>query len=253
MDHSIFEGGPPLETTFTSPGHYDRPHLNNYDVEIKSTRCNQKSRGWVPIDGLQPDPGTTVSIILVLSQGILYQNYSNDPIFPARDTYVLHPIERRFYLNWQNAATVMACKDWNGWRDPSISKDWLNISDPIEHLFTDKQTLAGAKIIVWALMGSSIFSAFNFRPAASLEAQSLVYHSSPWPMFGVGRETSISAPLATEQWRVEAELLFRASIARMHLEVRNMAFGVPKSWPYYERIAGTEKLCDKMYLFNAIG
>ena len=60
----------------------------------------------------------------------------------------------------------------------------------------------------------------------------------------------MSLPLADEQCVAEAKQPFKASVARIHIEAWNIAFGNQKAYPGSVRSNIAAQLFDKIYMFN---
>jgi hypothetical protein len=91
-----------------------------------------------------------------------------------------------------------------------------------------------------ALLGSTFYNAVSFRSSAALVAQSRL-------------SGFVSLPLAAEKWKVEAEAIFKASLARTMINARNIARGSPHNFWGYEKLPMTSWFCDQVFIFNRVG
>jgi len=117
---------------------------------------------------------------------------------------------------------------------------WAPITRVPSPLPANSQTRGGMWFLQAALIGSHTFGAFSNLLASALNAQSRV----------AGFE---SLPLAREQWKVEAEQLFAISLARIQVNARNIARGVAKAYPGYQKQVRENEFCNQTYMFNSEG
>lgn len=98
----------------------------------------------------------------------------------------------------------------------------------------------GYLLLMASLIWSSTFDTISYRLGSGLNAQSLV---RGW----------VSQPLAKEQWKVEAERIFEASLARIQIEARNIARGAGAAYDGLSRFPSSPALCKGSYLFRSQG
>jgi hypothetical protein len=157
----------------------------------------------------------------------MYSERRHDPIFPAMTEVPLPPDYRgsKLYFNNSTRAGVLGCVEQYKICETEAGPCWNNSNTtallagmPDENV-TDKQL--AMILVLLALDYSSTCGSVQFRGAEALDAQSKVAHMQ-------------SLPLATEQWRVEAEKWFQTSLARMQLNVFDIARGTAASFDGYE-------------------
>ena len=200
-------------------------------------------RSWTPIPALLPAKHARTTILFILSQKIYYVAPSLDPIFPATDEAPPLPSSpnRTWYHNLAGPGTVMACEDHTLWRDPRDPRsDWSPITDFLEHYPSDSQISAGQNLLWFGLRSSCIWQAMSARGGSALDAQARI-------------SGMMSLPLDPQQWRVEAETLFQTSLARIQVEIHNIARGAGANRPGMVKLQTWTPICDDTYNFNADG
>jgi hypothetical protein len=177
----------------------------------------------------------------VVSQRIYYLKPSNDPIFPARNkTHLPDNPHRTAYLNLAGAGTVMGCQDHVGWRERG-SRDghWQALSSMPQTPDKHASGAAVKRLLWYALTVSTTFSAISFRGGNALDAQARL-------------SSMVSLPLHPHQYAIEAESLFNISLARIQIELHNIARGAGHR-PGYVRQPTPVPICADTYIFNADG
>lgn len=201
---------------------------------------NLPTTAWIPSPELMPKPGSTVSIVFIISQRIFYEEPSIDPIFPALEPQTLHG--GTFWINPYGPGTVLACTDRTEWRDPSTTNPvWVQYMElPPSSDVSNTHVAGGVLLLQGALLSSDIFNALSYRLGSALNAQSRI-------------SAFASLPLAPEQWKIEVEELFKASIARILINVRDIARGAQAKYWGYKKVMNTEGLCDDTYKMSTEG
>jgi hypothetical protein len=148
--------------------------------------------------------------------------------------------DTQYWMNLAGPGTVFACMDSTLWRNPSSSTGWQPITADPKGLPDSQRSKGALWFMLHALMNSHTYAAFSQRLAAALNAQSRIVAFK-------------SLPLATEQWKVEAELLFKTSLARIQVEARNIARGTGANYPGYAKQNRSQEFCQGVYMFRAEG
>jgi len=199
------------------------------------------TKAWDPIPELQPPNGTSITIIFVQPKKVYYRSRSNDPIFPANQQVFIPSDERPFWVYTRGHATVMACLDQTSWRDPQEGPTWNSDSTTVPQAVNDPSTRGGLWLFWFSILNSGTYQAISQRLGSALNASDRLSGFT-------------SLPLATEQWKVEAERLFETSLARTQIDARNIARGVMASYPGYVKSNNTApEMCKNTYLFISQG
>jgi len=142
----------------------------------------------------------------------------DDPIFPAHT-------EEGFYINpethgyfWYNNSTragVLGCVDsYQICTDASESLCWdkTNSSQAMDHFSGDHTRQRALYLVLVSLVHSNAWRILNYQLAAALNATTEV-------------KRFVGIRLAQEQWKVEVENIFAASLAGMQTRVYDYARG----------------------------
>jgi hypothetical protein len=170
-----------------------------------------------------------VTLSFISSHAIFYPQFRDDPIFPARQKARFLSKEGApiMYYNNSTRASVLGCVDQFQICRTAKGPCWDNgnvtsiFDDHIGDKATEEQNVA--LLLLLALDYSTACGSTQFRGAEALDAQSKIAHMR-------------SLPLAEKQWQVEAEKMFQTSLARMQLNVFNVARGTASSFDGYENI-----------------
>lgn len=159
-------------------------------------------------------PNTFTKIFLVSSTE-LYSAPSDDPIFPAI------PIRLRssfggMYWNDLQRHTILACTNSIALRHPRSGAIWYPYFSS-DHELTHSNWQSPPVASSVALFNFSIQMPDNFPDKYSL-GQLFEIHKQ--------RTVVVVAPLAREQWKVEARRLFSIKLARLQLDVVGIAQGL---------------------------
>lgn len=203
----------------------------------------------MPIPPLQPRYDSSVSIIFVNSQGILYSEPSDDPIFP-----VSKPFDFGFdigikYSKASQADTVLGCVDSTKWRIRDISDTWYERSgrdqngkyfnpDWLEKV--SSQSRGGMRLLLKSLVFSRTGMNIQSRKGTGLAASKLL-------------QSGYSYKIAKEQWKEEARQLFETSLARILISARDFAQGAGAKYGLQRNEKGRAEFCDNNFLFKSQG
>ncbi|KAI4927165.1 uncharacterized protein J4E92_006330 [Alternaria infectoria] len=173
--------------------------VNTYATSLLDPTCDfYQPSPDLQAPGLLPHRSRTLSLIFVTALRILYTKRSNDPVFPA-DKAFQYPGDKGFYYyNSQPKARAFACIDETIFCAPSGSPCW-HANDPIPAGGSNTSTY-------WFLNG--------------LLAQQRVGQSR-------------SMPLADNHWQLEAEHLFKTSLARAQFDAWSIASAEDHDNPTY--------------------
>lgn len=230
------------DASWESVRHGDIGEAPTYLINTLTWSSSSTSPEWVPIPGIQPiDPvASSITIIFIVSQKIFYPQPSYDPIFPALD--FINKTEPGYWMNIAGPGTVLACVDTTVWRTPSANDDepWGPLSRLPGPEPTDPHTRGAMYFLNSALYPSNTYSSLSLRGSSALAAQSKI-------------NGFLSAPLAPEQWKVEAESLFKTSLTHIQFNARNIARGVPSGFSGYLRQNRTPEFCRDVFALQATG
>jgi hypothetical protein len=144
----------------------------------------------------------------------MYNERRDNPIFPANKKLA----DRYAWYNAKFNAVIIACNDQAHICEPN-NGTCRNIFEIAEFTQGDNETQTAVTILYLALTKHPLYDAFAFRLQNALDAQSKL----------VDRRL---LPLAPEQWKIEVQLLFEASLARIQITARDMARGTGDDLPY---------------------
>ncbi|KAH7416802.1 hypothetical protein BKA64DRAFT_277695 [Cadophora sp. MPI-SDFR-AT-0126] len=167
-----------------------------------------------------------VTLIFISSHSLLHRERRNDPVFPAQQKLQFSPEYSGPDLFYNNStrAGVLGCTDQyhicrtkSGpcWNNENVSQIF---DDPAIKTSTESQNVV--RLLVLALDYSSTCGSIQFRGTGALDAQKKIADKE-------------SLPLAYRQWEVEAESMFRTSLARMQLNVFDVVRGSASSFRGY--------------------
>ena len=195
---------------------------------------------WYPIPDLRPAPGLSVSVFFVSVQKTFYLSPQHDPIFSANTSHHIEGLEQTYYINSLGHATVMACVDSTEWRDPDYGDTWSSMDQLPALSPQDPQVYAGFWLMRYSLLNSNAFQSIEMRLANALDAQSRV-------------SSFVSLDMPENQWEIEVERFFKISLARIQINARNIARGVPAKYDGWYKRANNDTICLDIYLFQTQG
>jgi hypothetical protein len=148
----------------------------------------------------------------------------DDPIFPAHNPF-LAPIGRgtlsTFWYNNSTRAGILGCADsYQICADPrgSLCWDQTNSSQALYHFSGNIQRQRAMYLVTAALEDYHLWSTINYRRGTALNATSQI-------------QRFIGIRLAEEQWKVEVENIFAASLAGMQIRTFDYARGTYANHP----------------------
>ena len=185
-----------------------------------------------------------LTMIFIRSGKIYYLDPRNDPIFPA-DAPVHEPgIRETYYMNSVLHDTVLACKDRTEWRDPEKRDEgWRHLLEVPELSINDTSGVYGGFLLMrLSLANSHTYGSIRMRPESSLDAQA-----------HLAQATALRLP--ENHWEIEAERLFKISLARIQIDARNIARGKLASYSGYikQHTKESARICTHTYLFQSVG
>jgi len=166
--------------------------------------------------GLLPQRTKTLTLIFVTALRIIYTKRSNDPIFPADKAFQYPGDKGYYYYNSQPKARAFACIDETIFCAPSGSPCW-HANDPIP---AGGSNTSSYWFMKYALKSSNTYDAIKLRLGSGLLAQQRVGQSR-------------SMPLADNHWQLEAEHLFKTSLARAQFDAWSIASAEDHDNPTY--------------------
>jgi len=193
---------------------------------------------FVPLPQFRAGP-FPITISFISSHTILYPEFRDDPVFPARQKARFPPEYRgpTLYYNNSTRAGVLGCVDQFRICRTARGPCWDNgnitsiFDDQVGNTVTEEQNVG--ILLLLSLDYSTSCGSIQFRGAEALDAQSKVAHMQ-------------SLPLAEKQWQVEAEKMFQTTLARIQLNVFNVVRGIASSFDGYEDTLPAEyrRICD---------
>jgi len=161
----------------------------------------------------------TVTILFISTGGShLHVSERDDPIFPAHaqdDSYVNPKTHESFWYNNSTQAGVLGCVDSHQiCADPSETLCWdqSNSSAAMDHFSNDLERQRALYLVLVSLAGSNTWRTLNYVQADALNATTEV-------------RRLIGIRLAREQWKIEVENIFAASLASIQTRVYDFARG----------------------------
>ncbi|KAI4662651.1 uncharacterized protein J4E79_003960 [Alternaria viburni] len=191
--------------------------VNTYATSLLDPTCDfYQPSPDLQAPGLLPHRSRTLSLIFVTALRILYTKRSNDPVFPA-DKAFQYPGDKGFYYyNSQPKARAFACIDETIFCAPSGSPCW-HANDAIP---AGGSNTSSYWFLKYALKSSNTYDAIKLRLGSGLLAQQRVGQSR-------------SMPLADNHWQLEAEHLFKTSLARAQFDAWSIASAEDHDNPTY--------------------
>lgn len=160
-----------------------------------------------------------ITLLLFQSQKNYHTTPQHDPIFPAEQSTPPSPGRPSLYFNNDPIATALACVDNTQLCDASGKACFEDIYHPSPEL-PDEDEGIGYYMLIQALVDSSIFQSIQLLGGRALVAATKL-------------ERSFSLPLAEEQWKIEVDNLFAASLVRPQITLRDYIRGTAAHDPEY--------------------
>ena len=180
--------------------------------------------------------------------GVLYSDRSNDAIFPTSNETATEANGRTWYRRPTELDSVLSCVDTNRFRIPAVSRTWEHLrayennSRLIDENWfqkADHQTQVGAALLLKAMMFSYVGDGVKGRGGQGLLASKML-------------RQGYSDRIADDHWIKEAKLLFETSLARIAIDLRDIALGTgAKYGGRKQQESGFE--CDRAFLFKTQG
>ncbi|KAF8858997.1 hypothetical protein BDZ45DRAFT_371177 [Acephala macrosclerotiorum] len=174
-----------------------------------------------------------VTLTFISSHTIFYPSIRDDVVFPAHTKAQFsdgYPGPDLYYNN-STRAGVLGCVDQYQICESMNGRCWDNSN--ITSLLNEQSAKGSSKsqyvtwLILIALKYSTSPGSIQFRGSEALDAQAKIAHM-------------LSLPLAEKQWQVEAEKMFRTSLARMQLNLYDFVRGTAANYEGYENTLPVE-------------
>lgn len=198
---------------------------------------------WEPIPAFSAPQYDITTLLLIQSQNNYHRSISTDPIFPA--TSPLDPPRSiPLYVNDDPIATVLACVDQVSVCTHDGTTCWTDLNHPIQEINSHLEK-TGYYMLNIALMHSNVCNGIYLRGGSALDAESKMPTSLDLP---------ISIPLAPDQWKVEARALFKSSLARIQIDLKDhMRSAAANENGYANHIDSAFSDMCANYKFRAVG
>jgi hypothetical protein len=205
------EDGRSFNYTYMTVGHpWDRV-APVYDVFAYSSNTEESNNSvWIPHSNLAPPKYSTVTIIFVSSLRILYEERSEDPIFPADQEWRLPGDDRPWFRNSDPRARPFACINTIEVCTPDGTACW-NFNEPTsENQISDNTT-------DYILLYASLFRTDVYFSIAKRQGRALLAQNKVSQYF--------STALGDDPWVAEVSNLARISLARTSINTWSVASG----------------------------
>ena len=154
---------------------------------------------------------------------------SFDPIFNAQEPRRFPDLRGTYYYNSDSRARPFACVDTSELCSPDGNTCWsMTASTPLSAKDSPAYWL-----MKWSLENSNVYDSIKWRLGSALLAQELV-------------SQSLSNPLRSNHWQLEASQLFATSLARIQYDAWKIANGEGHDRPEYIEVTpdeGKGRLC----------
>ena len=161
---------------------------------------------------------------------ITHTKQSIDPIFHAATPRHVPGFQDTYFYNSDPRARVLACVDQTEVCDPTGETCWSMIA-PIP---PKVKVTPAYWLMKWSLENSNVYDAIKFRLGTALLAQQSI-------------SQSISEPLSSNHWELEASHMFATSLARIQFDAWAIATGEDHDRPGYVEVTPEEakgRLCN---------
>ncbi len=173
--------------------------------------------------------------MFISSTHIYHTERSFDPIFYADEPRYFEGRREPFYYNSDPRARVLACIDKSEVCSPNGKTCW-SMTAPVPE---EKSPPPAYWLMKWSLENSNTYDSIKWRLGTALLAQESV-------------SQSVSLPLPSNQWQIEASQLFATSLARIQYDAFSIATGEDRQRPGYVEVTPDEargSLCE-IYKFK---
>ncbi|KAL8693026.1 MAG: hypothetical protein Q9218_002041 [Villophora microphyllina] len=218
------------EYTFETSGHPFHWLAPVYSVNTYFSSLYSSEDYWQPLPSLKPPADSTLTIVFVSSMHIYHTKPSFDPIFYATEPRYIDGYRDPFYYNSDPRARVLACVDKTELCSPDGKTCWSMTAPVPRHM----QSPPAYWLTKWSLENSNIYDSLKFRLGTALLAQESI-------------SQSISLPLGSNHWQLEASQLFATSLARIQYDAWDIAIGADREKPGYIEVTPDEakgQLCE---------
>ena len=196
-------------------------------------------KDFVPLPEFTSPHGGHTVLLFVTSFNIRHPTRSDDPIFPARKHITADPTGNpdlddllNYWTNDEPHGAVLGCVEFAELCRTASSESCF---DPWEYKnvgFLDEETYPPGI----GLLHSGFWSTIKTRTSKELNATRMIVDST------------ISMPLAEDQWKLEAQRLFEMSMIRAKLEVLELARGTRAGMEGFTNQMGHSRrgICQKI-------
>jgi hypothetical protein len=235
------EGSQTVDHTYTTVGDpWDRL-APIYDLFAYSSNADESDHPvWTPHSSLTHPRYSTVTIVFVSSLRILYEERSDDFIFPADEEYYLPDDPRPWFRNSDPRARPLACINTIVVCTPDGKTCW-NINEPTNST-TAQDNTPEFVLLYSSLYKTDLYYSLAKRQGRSLLAQKLV-------------SQYFSAALGDEHWVAEVQNWVRTALARTSINTWSVASGedaVHEGKGGFTELTRGYDLCGK-YIYNPRG
>ncbi|KAL8711612.1 MAG: hypothetical protein Q9220_004022 [cf. Caloplaca sp. 1 TL-2023] len=202
--------------------------ISVYSVGAQFASSIPKKNHWEPIKGLRQPANSSLTILFVTSTHILYESYSDDPIFPANTSFGYG-----YYVNLDPRARPLACIDTSQLCSDDGKSCWgMHDATP-----PDVGGDPAYWMMKWSLENSDIYKSIQWRLGTALLAQEQIGQF-------------VSRALEKNQWELEMTQLFATSLARIQYDAWAIATAQDRGLPGYVEKTGDEALGKLCGLFK---
>lgn len=172
---------------------------------------------WKPIPELRQPNDSTLTIMFISPMHVYHEKPSLDPIFYANKPRLIPGLRRPYYYNPDPRARALACVDRSQLCSPDGDICWSMTTSPVPDKFSSPPAYW---LMKWSLDNSNIYDSIKWRLGTALLAQESI-------------SQSVSTPLPSNQWQIEASHLFATSLARIQYNAWGIANGEDRQRPGY--------------------
>lgn len=216
------------------------------DISVYWSDPNEIDNTYQPLDEFTSG-SYPITMAFISSHDVFYPSLRNDPVFPAHTKAQLGPDYPGpdLYFNNSTRAGILGCVDQYQVCESTRGRCWdnSNISSLLDEpsLQSDSEERYAKRLMLIALEYSSAVGSIQFTGSEALDAQAKIAHM-------------LSLPLAEQQWQVEAERMFRTSLARMQLNIFDFARGTASKYEgYIDTLAVEDRRMCQMVKVPTVG